>query len=88
MERIFEKIIIFKLIHIFGNFGKRFRFSLMYLKGRIIFRNHDLAEHFISELLLVLLLYVVMDCCGLLVLDPTLVKARHYFQPKVMFVTY
>jgi len=34
------------------------------------------------------LLYVVIDCCGLLILDPTLVEARHYFQPTARFGTY
>jgi len=60
-------------------------FSLMYLKGRTIFRNHDLDEHFISELLIILF---ALRCYGLLVLDPTLVKARHCVQHKVKFVTY
>ena len=32
----FGKFSVFKLIHIFGNFCKRFGFSLMYLKGRTI----------------------------------------------------
>jgi len=55
IESFFKKKPLFFKLIFFGDFNKKFGFSMIYLKSRPIFLNCERAEHFISELLLLLL---------------------------------
>jgi len=88
-KKFLGKITLFKLSHMFDDFGKGFEFSLIYLKSGTVFWKIVKKLNILSlSYFFIYLLYIVMNCYWLLVLDPTYVPARHYFQHKVRFVTY